>query len=287
MQRLISSRVFLICNVFAITLFSALATFVTHLAFDGLLARPLALKKCLEHNSSNLSLDEMRNNSTNGPEADETEDWRLSLAMVWTWSAVVSVLICWFFVTYLVKHIRAASTVGRSNQSYFATPNRTYGRFKRHLLDAPLFRRRHHREFRISSAMNVGTLPSRIQTIFLGAYFAMIITLTCYNINWSGGTEVALEQLMKRSGYIAVFNMIPLFVLAGRNNPLISLTGIPFDTYNLIHRWLGRIVVLEALVHSLIWLISTVKARGWDSIAKAERSPFILSGTIVSRTQLD
>ena len=32
---------------------------------------------------------------------------------------------------------------------------------------------------------------------------------------------------------------------------MIPLLGISFDTYNLMHRWLGRIVVLEAVVHTL------------------------------------
>ena len=53
---------------------------------------------------------------------------------------------------------------------------------------------------------------------------------------------------------MAVMNMIPLFLLAGRNNPVIKLTGISFDTMNLVHRWFGRIVILEALAHTICWI---------------------------------
>lgn len=56
--------------------------------------------------------------------------------------------------------------------------------------------------------------------------------------------------------------MLPLWLLAARNNPLISWTGISFDTYNLVHRWLGRIVVLEALTHAIAWIIKKVKYQG-------------------------
>ena len=53
--------------------------------------------------------------------------------------------------------------------------------------------------------------------------------------------------------------MIPLFLLAGRNNPVIKLTGISFDTMNLIHRWFGRIVVLEAITHTVCWMALKVQ----------------------------
>lgn len=45
--------------------------------------------------------------------------------------------------------------------------------------------------------------------------------------------------------------MIPLVILAGRNNPLIGLLNISFDNFNLVHRWFGRIVVLQALAHTI------------------------------------
>jgi len=56
--------------------------------------------------------------------------------------------------------------------------------------------------------------------------------------------------------------MVPLFVLAGRNNPLIVWLRISFDTYNLIHRWLGRIVILEAVAHSLAHICNVIIKRG-------------------------
>ena len=46
-----------------------------------------------------------------------------------------------------------------------------------------------------------------------------------------------------------VQTQIPLFLMAGRNNPLLPLLAISFDTFNLLHRWFGRIVVLEAIAH--------------------------------------
>lgn len=42
--------------------------------------------------------------------------------------------------------------------------------------------------------------------------------------------------------------------MAARNNPLISVLGISFDTFNLLHRWLGRIVIIEAFAHTVAFL---------------------------------
>lgn len=42
--------------------------------------------------------------------------------------------------------------------------------------------------------------------------------------------------------------------MAARNNPLINILGISFDTFNLLHRWFGRIVILEAFAHTTAFL---------------------------------
>ena len=71
---------------------------------------------------------------------------------------------------------------------------------------------------------------------------------------------------------------IPLFLLAGRNNPLIPLLGISFDTYNLMHRWFGRIVILEAVAHTIAHLAKG----GWaEAIPSIWTTPFLLWGFIV------
>lgn len=61
---------------------------------------------------------------------------------------------------------------------------------------------------------------------------------------------------------------IPLFIMAARNNPLINWLNLSFDTFNLLHRWTGRIVVLEALAHSISWAASKVAESGWAAVRK-------------------
>ncbi|KKY15943.1 putative metalloreductase [Phaeomoniella chlamydospora] len=56
--------------------------------------------------------------------------------------------------------------------------------------------------------------------------------------------------------------MVLLVALAGRNNPLIPLLKVNFDTFNLLHRWIGRIVILEAIAHTCAWAVNAFAARG-------------------------
>lgn len=71
--------------------------------------------------------------------------------------------------------------------------------------------------------------------------------------------------------------------MGGRNNPLIQMLGISFDTFNLLHRWFGRIVILEALAHTLAWMANTAKKSSWETAIKSATTvPFLLFGFVVS-----
>lgn len=176
----------------------------------------------------------------------------------WIWVAFVSVFFIYQVIFHFVRYIRTVACLNET-QRYFATPHRLFATFKKHCLDAPLFRTRHHREFKLSTAINIGTLPSRLQTFMLVGYFATNVGLSVWKIDFSQPYAAVAGEFRNRTGVMAVINMIPLFLLAGRNNPIIKLTGISFDTMNLIHRWFGRIVVLEAVAHTAAWMASKVQ----------------------------
>jgi hypothetical protein len=79
--------------------------------------------------------------------------------------------------------------------------------------------------------------------------------------------------------------------MAGRNNILINWIGLSFDTFNLLHRWFGRIVILEAIAHTVSWGVEAFytpgsekgSTGGWAAIEKAiTTDPMIMYGFIVS-----
>jgi len=212
----------------------------------------------------------------------ENIDVQNYLGRIW-WCFVVAFAL-YQVILYFVRYVRTVSCLNNDTQRYFSIPNHWYARFKKSCLDAPLWRTRHHREFKMSSAINVGTLPSRLQSFLLVGYFATNVGFCFWKIDYSSFSAGAGE-LLSRSGIMAVMNMIPLFLLAGRNNPIIKLTGISFDTMNLVHRWFGRIVVLEALAHTICWIANKVHAKGWAAgwavvQASITGSTFIMTGFI-------
>ena len=152
---------------------------------------------------------------------------------------------------------------------------------KKQLLYAPLHKKRHNREIQLSKAINMGTLPSRLHMILLILYLLSNITY-CSLLNYSVQNHAAiLADLRGRSGHLAIINMVPLIVLAGRNNPLIPILRVSFDTYNLFHRWIGRIVVLEAVIHTLAWGANAYAVGGGHEInLRIAKSTFLQYGVL-------
>ncbi|KFY32050.1 hypothetical protein V493_00565 [Pseudogymnoascus sp. VKM F-4281 (FW-2241)] len=181
--------------------------------------------------------------------------------------SVALVMICWRVLIVSVRYVRLLACLTDDKQRYFSTPYKTYASLKKHLIYAPIFRKRHNREIQLSTAINMGVLPTRFQLLFLTAYLASNTAFCVIGIHWDQPYQTVVIEVRRRSGILAVVNMVPLFVMATRNNPLIYWLDMSFDTFNLLHRWFGRIVVLETLLHSLAWLVSTAKLDGWADVA--------------------
>ena len=152
---------------------------------------------------------------------------------------------------------------------------------KRHLIYAPLRHKRHNREIQISKAMNMGTIPGRFHTILLSLYFISNVAYMTM-LDYSGQPQDAtLAELRGRSGHLATMNCIALLIMAGRNNPFIQILKVSFDTFNLFHRWIGRMVVLEAVIHTIAWTVGKVVVNGWSGVNESlGHSPFLQWGMV-------
>ncbi|KAF2672836.1 hypothetical protein BT63DRAFT_368312 [Microthyrium microscopicum] len=136
---------------------------------------------------------------------------------------------------------------------------------KKHIIYAPLWKKRHNEEISLSKAVNVGTLPGRNHSILLFIYgvFTIVWTLT---LPYDKPSREVIASLRGRSGLIAVFNLFPTIVFALRNNPLIWVIHVSYDTFQLFHRWAARIFIIEALIHALSWVGNTREAGGWTAV---------------------
>lgn len=125
--------------------------------------------------------------------------------------AVVSVLvIAWKIVDVATKWTRHIACLNNDRQLYFAIPSPNFAAIKRHVLYAPILSKRHNREIQLSTAINVGTLPTRFQLLFLTAYFATNVAFCVISIDYSGSWEDVTRALRNRTGALSVVNMVRL-----------------------------------------------------------------------------
>ncbi|KAL2435074.1 hypothetical protein ABEF95_012853 [Exophiala dermatitidis] len=182
--------------------------------------------------------------------------------------AVVFVLrLAQLFVSY-IRNIYCM-TATPSQQKYYTVDRLwIWPWLKKHVVFAPLFKKRHNRELQMSSAVNYGTLPGRIHFLLLTIY-AVSNLVYCLLLDWKAPQKGALfAELRGRSGILATVNLIPLVVLAARNNIAIPTLRVSYDTFNLFHRWIGRIVAIETTIHFFAWMAAYMLAKGDDATPK-------------------
>ena len=201
-------------------------------------------------------------------EAEETAlNDRLARLSILCGGAVLAFFLLWNAALRFQAHIRRLTNLTNSAQRYFVAADPYWAWMKKSVIYAPLLRARHNREFRLSSAVNMGTLPTRFQCVLLVGIITMNVILCCITIPFEREETEVLGMIRNRSGTMAVVNLMPLVVIAGRNNPLIKMLDVSFDTWNLLHRWFGRIVVLETLAHVIAWMVNKVHTRKFRTLS--------------------
>ena len=181
---------------------------------------------------------------------------------------VVLGLRIWQLFRSHLRHIYCL-TANRAQQNYWSYDRSAVWRWlKRQLIYAPLGNKRHNRELQLSKAHNYGTIPSRIHAVLLVLYLIGNIVF-CALLNYKQEKLATIAELRGRTGVLATVNMVPLVIMAGRNNPLIGLLKISFDTFNLFHRWIGRLVIAESVMHVLAWFEAYRVQKGAFAASKA------------------
>jgi len=122
--------------------------------------------------------------------------------------ALTGAMIIYRVLMESTKYVRKITSLNNETQRYFAQPNMAYAKFKRHFLYAPIGSKRHNREIQVTKAVNVGTLPTRFQFLFLIAYFATNVIFTVLTIEWSQPVAIAAKELRNRSGILCMVNMV-------------------------------------------------------------------------------
>ena len=117
-----------------------------------------------------------------------------------------------------------------------------------------LFRSRLHRCF--------GTLALWLEPdVLLSLLFVVAnVVPMAYGVKDAG-------TFMQNSGRITIAGLVPLS-LGGQISPIPNAIGLRFDTFAKFHRWLGRLTIIEGIIHVVFaWSLHLPDARASQSIA--------------------
>lgn len=76
-----------------------------------------------------------------------------------------------------------------------------------------------------------------------------LLTLQLYK------SQSSLALYLRSHWFVCFYNLPWLWIFAGRNNIFIWLTGWSFQTFNIFHRHIARLAVVQAIVHSISYSV--------------------------------
>ncbi|WRT68183.1 uncharacterized protein IL334_005158 [Kwoniella shivajii] len=135
--------------------------------------------------------------------------------------------------------------------------SKVYTLWRRHVTTPALFGYKH------SQPWGWVSIPTRLQGILIFAYIAVniIFMLVGYdvfeeNLDSPGDIQTQICDLGQyRTGVMCIYNLPLLWMLAGRNDVILWLTGWSYASLNLWHRWIARLAVLQAFIHGVMYTI--------------------------------
>lgn len=68
----------------------------------------------------------------------------------------------------------------------------------------------------------------------------------CLTIRTHGRAEI-----LRRAGLLSTLNLVPL-ALGSHMNSIVNCCGLGYDAYGAIHRWIGRVAVIEGVIHVIL-----------------------------------
>ncbi|PYH88070.1 hypothetical protein BO71DRAFT_339646 [Aspergillus ellipticus CBS 707.79] len=175
--------------------------------------------------------------------------------------AFVVLFVCRSFIRWQHRR-RLREILQTDEQERFSRSSLWSARLNKHLFYAPLLSLRHSRYFQVGNNVHMGVIPLRIEAVLLGLYIAINVVFLFVKIDWWKNWDEVVFQFQYSAGSMAVLNLPGLVLAAGRNNPLVSLLGIKFDSFNLMHRWVGRTIIIAGLIHTIAAVVMKREEEG-------------------------
>lgn len=146
--------------------------------------------------------------------------------------------------------------IGLSFARFIPVPTRLKTTFEAYVITPPLIGHRHK-----VPLFNTFNMPTRGQALFIAYLIFINVVLCAVGFNsadpstWYTSNHLEILTYVSNRAGILSFANIPLLVLySSRNNILLWLTNWSHSTFLLLHRWIAAICVIEACLHSAIYL---------------------------------
>ncbi|KAJ5155344.1 Riboflavin synthase-like beta-barrel [Penicillium capsulatum] len=193
---------------------------------------------------------------------------------------MIIILLAWRTAIRIRHHYRSKIALRVDDQTQLSRTGGFNASLKKHLFYAPLWGSRHSREFRFFK-LHMGSIPLRLELILLLVYLALNVAFIISTVDWWEEYNEMMFQLKYSAGHLAVMNTPGLVLSAGRNNPLVSLMGLSFDSFNFMHRWVGRVIAVNAVIHMSAVLAGKANSDGMEYILNTIwHIPFYIYGLV-------
>ncbi|KAF8461713.1 ferric reductase like transmembrane component-domain-containing protein [Kalaharituber pfeilii] len=150
---------------------------------------------------------------------------------------------------------------------------------RRHLILPALFGQRH------LEPIGWVTLPTRVQ------FFAVVVFIgvnTIFLVVDNRSREVMADRAAQpgdmtryigdRAGFLSLANLPIIFLLGGRNNFLISVTGLSYGVFNVFHKWVARVATILAIIHSISYAVYMYQIGGAELHNKVKNEYYWWNG---------
>lgn len=126
-----------------------------------------------------------------------------------------------------------------------------------------LFGYRHSVPFKALGGFINMSVPTRAQGVVLTGYFIMFIIFNFVkyeffdnNRPFLGPAHQISRVIGDRTGIMASAHLPLIFLFAGRNNIMLTLTNWSYDTMNVYHRWVSRGMYVLVVIHAISFTIA-------------------------------
>lgn len=178
------------------------------------------------------------------------------LGMLYTgiiWSTLGGILLIWAFLRHSGSPTMSP-TPSLSHLSGVERSRRAFAAFVRQycLPDAP------HLIFGRTTRLQVLVLAALAGYLAIFSFVGIVYNTWVTPVSGMNGVYNTRSSIGPWSDRIGVFAyaLLPLSVMLSSRESLLSMiTGLPYQCFNFLHRWLGYIILVQSSLHTIMWCI--------------------------------